>query len=197
MNSIEKNFIQRLKNGDENAYGSLYQQHYALLCHFATFYLHDKFTAETVVEDVIFHLWTNRDNLTINTSLRNYLTRAVRNKCLDYLKLKRTQSEQAMSTLSDGLNYYIDSQMATDSPFGALLSKELEEEISNAINSLPKECQTVFLKSRMENKKNQEIADELGISINTVKYHLKNALKFLRERLEKYLVTLALLLLTN
>ena len=197
MNSIEKDFIQRLKNGDENAYGSLYQQHYALLCHFATFYLHDKFTAETVVEDVIFHLWTNRDNLTINTSLRNYLTRAVRNKCLDYLKLKRTQSEQAMSTLSDGLNYYIDSQMATDSPFGALLTKELEEEISNAINSLPKECQTVFLKSRMENKKNQEIADELGISINTVKYHLKNALKFLRERLEKYLVTLALLLLTN
>lgn len=197
MNSIEKDFIQRLKNGDENAYGSLYQQHYALLCHFATFYLHDKFTAETVVEDVIFHLWTNRDNLTINTSLRNYLTRAVRNKCLDYLKLKRTQSEQAMSTLSDGLNYYIDSQMATDSPFGALLSKELEEEISNAISSLPKECQTVFLKSRMENKKNQEIADELGISINTVKYHLKNALKFLREKLEKYLVTLALLLLTN
>ena len=197
MNSIEKDFIQRLKNGDENAYGSLYQQHYALLCHFATFYLHDKFTAETVVEDVIFHLWTNRDNLTINTSLRNYLTRAVRNKCLDYLKLKRPQSEQAMSTLSDGLNYYIDSQMATDSPFGALLSKELEEEISNAISSLPKECQTVFLKSRMENKKNQEIADELGISINTVKYHLKNALKFLREKLEKYLVTLALLLLTN
>lgn len=81
--------------------------------------------------------------------------------------------------------------------FSTLLSKELEEEISNAINSLPKECQTVFLKSRMENKKNQEIADELGISINTVKYHLKNALKFLRERLEKYLVTLALLLLTN
>lgn len=197
MNSIETELIKKLKNGDENAYGILYQQHYALLCHFATFYLHDKFTAETVVEDVIFHLWTNRDKLTINTSLRNYLTRAVRNKCLDYLKLKQTQSEQAMSTLSDGLNYYIDSQMATDSPFGALLSKELEEEISNAINSLPKECQTVFLKSRMENKKNQEIADELGISINTVKYHLKNALKFLRERLEKYLVTLALLLLTN
>lgn len=197
MNSKETELIKKLKNGNENAYAILYQQHYALLCHFATFYLHDKFTAETVVEDVIFHIWTNRDSLTINTSLRNYLTRAVRNKCLDYLKLKQTQSEQAMSTLSDGLNYYIDSQMATDSPFGALLSKELEEEISNAINSLPKECQTVFLKSRMENKKNQEIADELGISINTVKYHLKNALKFLREKLEKYLVTLALLLLTN
>lgn len=197
MNDIEKEFIQRLKNGDENAYGALYQQHYALLCHFATFYLHDKFTAETVVEDVIFHLWANRDNLTINTSLRNYLTRAVRNKCLDYLKLKRTQNEQAMSTLSDGMNYYMNSQIATDSPFGTLLSKELEEEISNAINSLPKECRTVFLKSRMENKKNQEIADELGISINTVKYHLKNALKFLRDRLEKYLITLAVFLLMN
>lgn len=197
MNSIEKELIQRLKNGDENAYGILYQEHYALLCHFATFYLHDKFTAETVVEDVIFHLWTNRDNLNINISLHNYLTRAVRNKCLDYLKLQRTQKEQARSTLSDGLNYYMDSQPATDSPFTTLLSKELEEEISNAINCLPKECRIVFLKSRMENKKNQEIADELGISINTVKYHLKNALKFLREKLEKYVIALVLLLLTN
>lgn len=197
MNNIETEFIQKLKNGDESAYGTLYQQHYALLCHFATFYLHDKFTAETVVEDVIFHLWTNRNNLTINTSLQNYLTRAVRNKCLDYLKLKRNQNELAMSTLSDKSNYYVDCQLSTDSPFGTLLSKEMEEEISNAINSLPKECKTVFLKSRMEHKKNQEIADELGISINTVKYHLKNALKLLRERLEKYLITLVLFLLMN
>ena len=41
----------------------------------------------------------------------------------------------------------------------------------------------------------REIADELGISVNTVKYHLKNALKILREKLEHYLIALSLFLL--
>ncbi len=197
MNTEEKDFIQKLQDGDEKAYGMLYEQHYALLCHFANFYLHDKFIAETVVEDVIFHLWDNRENLNINISLRSYLTRAVRNKCLDHLKLKRNKTEQAVSTLSEGTTFYIDNRTSTDSPFETLQAMELEEKLEEAINSLPKECKTVFLKSRMENKKNQEIAEELGISINTVKYHLKNALKVLREKLEKYLAIFACFLLMN
>lgn len=88
----------------------------------------------------------------------------------------------------------MDSQTAGDSPYGTLLSKELEEKVIQAIEALPAECRQVFLKSRMENK---EIAEELGISVNTVKYHLKNALKILREKLEYYLIALSLFLLMN
>lgn len=186
MNTEEQDFIQRLLDGDEKAYGTLYEQHYALLCHFANFYLHDKFTAETVVEDVIYHLWENRKFLNINISLHSYLTRAVRNKCLDHLKLKRNKTEKNFSALSDGITFYIGNKPSTATPFETLLTQELGEKVAEAINGLPKECKTVFLKSRMENKKNQEIAEELGISINTVKYHLKNALKVLREKLGKY-----------
>lgn len=89
----------------------------------------------------------------------------------------------------------MDSQTAGDSPYGTLLSKELEEKVIQAIEELPAECRQVFIKSRMENKKNKEIADELGISVNTVKYHLKNTLKILREKLEHYLIALSLFLL--
>ena len=49
------------------------------------------------------------------------------------------------------------------------------------------ECRTVFKKSRFEQKKYEEIALELGISINTVKYHIKNALALLQKRLDNYL----------
>lgn len=195
MKTTNKDLIQQLLNGNEKAYGTLYEEHYANLCHLANYYVRDKFTAETVVEDVIFHLWNNRENLNINISLHNYLLRAVRNKCLDYLKLKRNQTEQSLSALSKESSYYVGSRESTESPFGDILSQELEEEIAEAINCLPKECRTVFLMSRMENKKNKEIADELGVSINTVKYHLKNALKFLNEKLEKYLVFIVPILL--
>lgn len=197
MNTEEQLLLEQLKLGNEKAYGSLYQNHYAVLCHFANYYLHDKFAAETAVEDVIYHIWKNRENLNISTSIRSYLVRAVRNKCLDILKLKRNQTELALSCLSEKSNYYIDNQIAYDSPHGTLLSKELEEKIIKAIENLPTECKQVFLKSRMENKKNQEIAEELGISVNTVKYHIKNALKILREKLGKYCYIYLLLVLMN
>ena len=91
----------------------------------------------------------------------------------------------------------MDSHTAGDSPYGTLLSRELEEKVIQAIEALPGECRQVFLKSRMENEKNKEVAEELGISVNTVKYHLKDALKILREKLEHYLIALSLFLLMN
>lgn len=77
-------------------------------------------------------------------------------------------------------------------PLGILLERELEHEIRMAIDKLPVECRCVFEKSRFEEKKYEEISQELGISINTVKYHIKNALSFLQTELSKYLIALIL-----
>jgi len=197
MNTEEQLLLEQLKLGNERAYGVLYEKHYAVLCHFANFYLHDKFAAEAAVEDIIYHIWKNREKLNISISIRSYLVRAVRNRCLDILKLKRNQTELSISSLSEKANYYIDNQISNDSPHGTLLSKELEDKIIIAVESLPTECKQVFVKSRMENKKNQEIAEELGISVNTVKYHLKNALKTLHEKLGKYCYLWLFCVLTN
>ena len=70
------------------------------------------------------------------------------------------------------------------------LERELEHEIHHSIAALPAECRQVFLKSRFEIKKYEEIAAELGISVNTVKYHIKNALARLHDSLGKYLACL-------
>ena len=67
-------------------------------------------------------------------------------------------------------------------------SSELDYEIHRAIRHLPDECRRVFVKSRFEEKKYEEIARELGISVNTVKYHIKNALSILCKELDKYLL---------
>lgn len=194
MESTEALLVQQLKNGVDAAYKYLYDQHYQILCHVAAQYVKDDFLAETIVGDVIFHLWEGRETIEINTSVRSYLMTCVRNRCIDYLKSQYHKREVAHS--DTGLRDFPVLQYVKDDdyPLGKLLEKELEDEIMNAINRLPDECRRVFNMSRFENRKYEEIAQELKISVNTVKYHIKHALALLHEDLGKYL-TMAMMIL--
>lgn len=195
MEQTEQLIIEQLKAGKERAYRFLYDQHYQILCHVAAQYVKDDFLAETIVGDVIFHIWEIRESLEITSSIRNYLMQSVKNRCLDYLKSQYNQKELVMSSpgLQDFpvLNYI----KGDDYPLGKLLEQELESEIMKAIGRLPEECRRVFKLSRFEDKRYDEIAAELDISVNTVKYHIKRALALLHEDLGKYLTAVILLLI--
>lgn len=189
MQYPEELIAEQLKKGNEDAYKYLYDHHYTLLCNIANEYVKDSFISETIVGDVIFHLWEIRDSLEI-TAIRSYLVRAVRNRCINYLKLKREKYEISFSYLLPekiSEEKYIEFD---NYPLGTLLERELENQINKAIDKLPEECKRVFKMSRFEEKKYDVIAQELGISVNTVKYHMKNALISLRKDLGKYLITL-------
>lgn len=191
MEQTESLIVEQLKAGNERAYKFLYDQHYQILCHIAAQYVKDDFLAETIVGDVIFHIWEVRESIEINTRIRSYLMTSVRNRCLDYLKSQYNQKE--LKGLQDFpvLNYV----KGDDYPLGRLLEQELESEIMKAINRLPEQCRRVFQLSRFEEKRYEEIAAELDISVNTVKYHIKRALALLHEDLGKYLTVAILLLL--
>lgn len=184
----EQQLIELLKQGDNDAYKYIYRYHYTLLCKIAYEFLKDDFLAETIVDDAIFHLWVIRETVDITTSLRSYLIQTVRNRCINYLSLEREKREIRFSVV-DWQNEWIDSVSSSDDyPLGRLLEKELEQEIKNAIGRLPDKCRMVFQKSRFEEKRYEEIAQELGISINTVKYHMKSAISLLTADLSKYLL---------
>lgn len=186
----ELHLIHSLKSGNNQAYKYIYDHHYVLLCKIAYEFLKDDFLAESIVDDIIFHLWEKRDTLEITTSLRSYLVQAVRNRCINYLNLEREKREVRFSVI-DQQNEWINSVFPSDDyPLARLLENELEQEIRNAIDRLPEECKIVFKKSRFEEKRYEQIAEELGISVNTVKYHIKNAISRLSADLSKYLLLL-------
>lgn len=187
MDYSEKLVVNGLRKGDTKAFKYLYDTHYQVLCHFASRYLRDDYLAESVVGDVMFHLWENHERIEVEVSLCSYLIRCVRNSCLDHLRKNREKYEIATEAIPPSS----DKTMVTgngEQPLGQLLDKELAEKLDEAIAALPLECRTVFELSRFAGKKHAEIALELGISVNTVKYHIKHALQMLNERLGRYIV---------
>lgn len=186
---MENLLVEQLKKGNEDAFRYIYEHHYALLYRFANQMLGDMAVAEEIVDDAIFYLWEHRAEVEITHSVRAYLMRAVRNHCLNELNSLRHQTEIVSSSLFLPENIdFLDKIFVEEShPLGHLLEQELESELRRGIEELPDSCRTVFLKSRAEQKKYEEIAAELNISVNTVKYHIKHALALLQQRMEKYL----------
>ena len=72
--------------------------------------------------------------------------------------------------------------------------EDIERVLMEAINKLPERCREIFLKSRIEGKKNREIAEELNISASTVENQMTIALKKLRLELKDYLPLLLFLI---
>lgn len=165
-----------LKAGDEKAWKELFDRYYATMCFIARQYLGDDDLAENVVGDLMVHLWEHRRTLDIRESIRAYLIQAVRNRCMDYLKSSYVRNSVVIAsqdTFSDLL--------LADETFPPGKYLEVENLYNEAVRKLPPECREVFLLSREEDMKYKDIADHLGISVNTVKYHMKHALSLLKE----------------
>lgn len=186
---MEKLIIEKLRQGDQKAFKYVFDRYYVLLCRFASQILNDASLAEEIVDDAIFYLWEHRKEIEITYSIRAYLMRAVRNRCLNELNSLSHRTELNFSTYISPENMeFLETIFKDDShPLGTLLEHELEDELTDCIESLPEECRRVFKKSRFEQKKYEEIAEELNISVNTVKYHIKNALAYINSHLSDYL----------
>ncbi|MDR2970284.1 MAG: RNA polymerase sigma-70 factor [Tannerellaceae bacterium] len=182
MKNAEEYLLKGLKEGRESAFRELFDKYYHRLFCIARQYLQDDFTAETIVGDLFYHLWETRKSLCIQTSLNAYLVRSIRNYCFNYLQKNYVKKEVNLQGVSP-LFFVTD-----EYPLGVLLEKELVEKVRDEIEKLPAETRRVFILSRIEELTNPEIAERIGISVNTVKYHIKQALSLLRISLKDYMV---------
>jgi len=169
-----------LKILDKAQFEKLFNLHYSNLCAYANNFLKELEASEEVVQEVLFKLWVNRANIEITTSFQSYLYRAVRNSCLNVIKHVNIREEY--KTHNERII-----EMEQNSYDDTVVISELQEKIRNAIDQLPVERKKVFIMSRYDGLKYQEIADKLGISIKTVENQMGSALKFLREELTDYM----------
>ena len=181
----------RIKMGDEQAFELLYRRYFARLCAFANKFLNDPGTSEEIVQDIFLKLWENRAALRSDGSGKSFLFQAVHNKSLNELahqKVVNRYSEMIRTVYAHPEEFDVhESQIA----------KELNVRIEAIINDLAPECKKIFLLSRSEGKKHQEIAEMLHISIKTVETQINRALKKLRAELIDYIAVMITILLSN
>ena len=125
-------------------------------------------------------LWVNRNEIDFEEPVKPYLYRATYNRSINHLNSVLVQRRVDHT---DNLDELIDYEILSYNQHDNLLLKEIEEEISSFVKTLPEQRKKVFLLSREENMKNKEIAFLLNISEKTVEKHITKALSDIRTHL--------------
>lgn len=165
----------------------LFKEYYARLVHFSFQLIGNKASAEDIVQDAFARYLDMQDQISGNKlAVKAYLYNTIRNKSLNFLRHEQVEkkylSRQDPAPLDDTQTMH------------AMIRSEVVAEILHAVDTLPEGCKRIVLMSYMDGKKNQEIAEELGISLNTVKTQKKRALQLLRLQLKPEVFSVLLFL---
>lgn len=162
-------------DGTESTFRKVFDNSYENLCRYAFSIVKDFDLAEDIVQSMFMKLWEKRDELDISTSVQSYLFRSVYNQCLNQLEHRviKTKYDAAVRV-----------EPGRDAQQPDVFPEELGSNIRKAVDTLPPQCRSIFIMSRYEELKYSEIADRLGISVNTIQNQVSKALKILREALK-------------
>lgn len=170
-----------------NSFNEIYTSYYKKSFFFAKSYVHDDLAAEDIASESLIKLWEKLKTEKIDY-IEPLLLTILKNKALDYLKheeVKRTAFESMADWQQQELSIRISTLESCDP--NEIFSDEVESIIRETLKSLSDQTRQAFLLSRFENKSNKEIAEQMGISIKGVEYHISKALKALRITLKDYL----------
>jgi RNA polymerase sigma-70 factor (family 1) len=176
--------------GSGLSFEDVFGRSYAGLVFFSFNIIGDKQGAEDLVQDAFVQYWNRRDEIGAElTVIKGYLYTTVRNSSLNLLKhqkvVRKFQDQQGVEPVEE------------TSIENEIIRSEVLSQIHHAIESLPAACRRISEMSYLDGKKNQEIADELGVSVNTVKTQKQRALHLLRQKLSMETFCLLLLYISD
>lgn len=172
--------IRRLREGDQSAYTEVYNRFKLPLYTFLWDRTQDREIVKDILHDVFLTIWEKRADINYERSLSGYLFTSAKNRLLDFIARDHVKQRYIDS-------FYSFVQGTENSTDYLVRSKELSERIAKEIASLPPKTREVFELSRESHLSRKEIAAQLGISEQTVKSHMFNALKALKLKLGSFL----------
>lgn len=179
-------FLLRLKEGDESAFEEVFKADYNRIVGFCQQFIGDKDQAQSLAQQAFVKLWLNLEKIETVNGIHSFIYTAAKTDCLNYIRHKKVigKYQDKQLQLKEG---ELNREILESFDFDQLELLELEKMIIQSINELPEKCRLVFELSRIEGKKNCEIATQLNISVKSVEANITRALKTLRVKLAEYL----------
>ena len=172
FNFVNSRYQETMPQADKHInFDDLFRYNYRPLCLYALHYLQDADLAEDIVQESYAALWEKLQEGAHVLNRKSYLYMMVLNRCLDHLRKKGIPTESLKPYDTYGI---IDDDDAQE-------RSQIEARLWTAIDSLPEKCREVFILSKRDGLKYEEIAEELGLSVNTVRNQISKALKFIKE----------------
>ena len=167
----DEDLLALIKNGHEHAWELVYRKYWQQLYGSALAVLKDQQICEDIIQDIFMKLWTDRDRIRIEVSIRAYLQTCVRHEVYRKLRSGRV-NEDIFDEVYEKIAAALD---CNDIEY-----KEMNSQINTLVERLPEKCRLVYRLSREEYLSNKQISEKLNISIKTVENHMTKALCFLK-----------------
>lgn len=179
--SFERNLVARIQKGDLKAFNEIYALYQPLLLAFVNRYTKSKALSEEIVQDVFINIWEKHSNLNEDLSFKSYLFTITKNKITDYFRKNKTEN-----IYRNYIQNFVDE--SENAVLNNFILKNFNSHIFKIIKKLPDKRKIVFILSKKFDLTREEIAQFMGISENTVKNQLHEAIQFIREQLNSDVV---------
>ncbi len=186
MTLLSTEIIKLLNNKDESSFEVMFHLYYPRLVYFAKEYVSYE-DAREIVQDAFVTFLEKNPTFSNDFQIRSYLYTLVKNNCLIHLRHQKVKNNFINKTNEDHVQNQVYQLALEQLDTSEFTFKEIEHIIKDTIESLPPRCREIFILSRINNKKNREIADDLNISIKAVEAQITNALKIFRVALKDFL----------
>jgi RNA polymerase sigma factor (sigma-70 family) len=168
--TADEELVEAIKENDHDAFKILYYRYFHKLIGFTHYRLHSVETARDLVQELFFRIWTGRERLNPQKSIKAYLYKSLNNLIINYKKLSSSQT----SSLAD----FDERKIKVEE------GQEDIIDIQNAIERLPEKLRTVYILSRIEGYKYSEIAEICNISVKAVEKRITKVFVLLKKALD-------------
>lgn len=177
--------VEEIKKGNKKVFKNFFNKNYQALVVYANGYLFDQPASEDIVQEVFIYIWENAKKINIESSFKAYVTTMVRNRCLNYLKsIKITDNYSFLEFNINLITEHVFDEASEED------KKIVYHQILKIVDTLPEKMQQAVRLKFLQNLKYKEIAQEMGVSVNTVKTHLKRAKIVITESVTSVLILL-------
>jgi RNA polymerase sigma-70 factor (ECF subfamily) len=166
--------FEALQKGEEKGLEFFFNRYYSPLVFFSLTITNNKAASEDVVTDAFIKFWKARQSLTECKKIKALLYRMVRNASIDILREEKSRNHRSEV-------FYLEQHNNEGTVLQKMVEAETYHQLYSALTHLPPRCRQIFELFYFHDKAIKEIAEELGISVNTVKTQKQRAIQMLRE----------------
>lgn len=182
-NKLNKDLIERLKNGDMVAFDTIYKMYSHRLFGFVFSIIKQELDAEGIVQEVFIKIWESRHKIENYSTFDSFLFSIAHNITISLLR-KRLNEKKYLEHLRS-----IQVEISSTDIIEDIHFKEIKGKFDHLINRLSPRQKEIYLLSREDGLTHKEIAEKLGISKNTVEIHMSRAIKFIKNNIDNTLLT--------